>query len=176
MKIGIYFASKHGHRKIAAFLAVPLHSLGFDTLAIDLNKSPIKSCRVAEFDMVLVGVPVYQGGYPSEVRRFVEDNRRELRNARRAGFFSTCLSVTPGTPVSWQQSFVPVRKFLDDLAWSPQWVVFFAAALNYREYNPLVRWVLKKISVRNGGPADTSRDYEFTPWDHVERFAKGLRE
>ena len=38
MKIGIYFASKHGQtRKIAAFLAVQLHSL---------NKSPKKGeCR-----------------------------------------------------------------------------------------------------------------------------------
>jgi menaquinone-dependent protoporphyrinogen IX oxidase len=88
MKIGIYFVSKHGQtREIATFLAAQLHNLGCDTLAIDLNNSPIESCRVAELDMVLVGAPVYQGGYPSEVRRFVEDNRRELRNARRTGFF-----------------------------------------------------------------------------------------
>jgi menaquinone-dependent protoporphyrinogen oxidase len=173
MKIGIYFVSKHGQtREIATFLAAQLHNLGCDTLAIDLNNSPIESCRVAELDMVLVGAPVYQGGYPSEVRRFVEDNRRELRNARRTGFFSTCLSAAPGTPASWQQSLGPVRKFLDDLAWSPQWVAIFAGALNYQEYNPLVRWVLKKISVNNGGPGDTSRDYEFTRWDDVGRFAK----
>lgn len=173
MKIGIYFVSKHGQtREIATFLAAQLHNLGCDTLAIDLNKPPTKSCRVAEFDMVLVGAPVYQGGYPSEVRRFVEDNRRELRNARRTGFFSTCLSAAPGTPASWQQSLGPVRKFLDDLAWSPQWVAIFAGALNYQEYNPLVRWVLKKISVNNGGPGGTSRDYEFTRWDDVGRLAK----
>jgi hypothetical protein len=66
----------------------------------------------------------------------------------------------------------PVQTFLDDLAWTPQWVAIFAGALNYREYNPLVRRVLRKISVRNGGPADTSRDYDPTRWDHVERSAK----
>jgi menaquinone-dependent protoporphyrinogen oxidase len=98
--------------------------------------------------------------------------RRELRNARRTGLFSTCLSAAPGAPASWQQSLGPVRKFLDDLAWSPQWVAIFAGALNYQEYNPLVRWVLKKISMNNGGPGDTSRDYEFTRWDDVGRFAK----
>jgi menaquinone-dependent protoporphyrinogen IX oxidase len=48
MKVAIYFASKHGQtRKIAKFLEVQLHELGFDVTSIDLNTPPI-SLRSAD--------------------------------------------------------------------------------------------------------------------------------
>jgi menaquinone-dependent protoporphyrinogen oxidase len=34
-----------------------------------------------------------------------------------------------------------------------------------------MRWMIKRISQKEGGPADTSRDYEYTDWDQVARFA-----
>jgi len=69
-----------------------------------------------------------------------------------------------------------VRKFLEESAWTPQWIASFPGALYYREYNPLVRWLLRRISVRAGGPTDTSQDHEFTRWDEVARFARDFAE
>jgi len=177
MKIGIYFASKHGQtRKIADFLVQEFGSVGHEVRRMDLSEGSRGADNIQEFDAVLVGAPVYQGSYPAAVRRFVEGQRRELNSARRSGFFSTCLSATPGTPDAYRESLGPVRKFLEQKAWTPQWIASFPGALYYREYNPLVRWLLRRISVRAGGPTDTSQDHEFTRWDEVARFARDFAE
>jgi menaquinone-dependent protoporphyrinogen oxidase len=44
----------------------------------------------------------------------------------------------------------------------------------FTKYNPLMRWVLKQISKRAGGPTDTSRDHELTDWQQVEQFAEAF--
>jgi len=33
---------------------------------------------------------------------------------------------------------------------------------------------MRMISRQEGGPTDTSREFEFTDWDHVDRFAAEL--
>jgi menaquinone-dependent protoporphyrinogen oxidase len=43
-------------------------------------------------------------------------------------------------------------------------------AMAYTKYGPLLRWIMKQIAKRNGGPTDTSRDHEMTDWVQVERF------
>ena len=173
MSIGIYFVSKYGQtRKIAQFLTTQFGNLGLQARSIDVSDVSSDSTKTLEFDALLIGAPVYQGSYPSAVRRFIENHRRELLTATRTGFFSTCLAATPGTADSYRESLVPVRKFLDDVAWTPQWIATFPGALNYREYTPVVRWVLKRISVQSGGPGNTSKDHELTRWDEVARFAE----
>jgi menaquinone-dependent protoporphyrinogen oxidase len=44
----------------------------------------------------------------------------------------------------------------------------------YTRYNPVVRWVIKRISKRRGGPVDTSRDHEVTDWAQVRRFVDAV--
>ena len=46
-----------------------------------------------------------------------------------------------------------------------------AGALPYTRYNFLVRFVMRRISKAEGGDTDTSRDYEYTDWAAVDRFA-----
>ena len=46
---------------------------------------------------------------------------------------------------------------------------WIAGALLYTRYNPLVRFVMRRISRANGGPTDTSRDYEFTDWSGLDK-------
>jgi hypothetical protein len=92
------------------------------------------------------------------------------------GFFSTCLTATPGTREAYLESLGPVSKFLEEVSWTPDWIASFPGALNYREYNPLVRWVMKRISQKEGGPTDASRDYELTRWEEVSRFAQDFDE
>jgi len=132
--------------------------------------------EVRNFDAVLVGSPVYMGGYPRAVRQFVRENHSELINVGSSGFFSTCLTATPGTRETYLESLGPVRRFLDEAAWTPEWIASFPGALNYREYNPLVQWIMKRISQKGGGPTATDKDYELTRWDEVERFAQDFDE
>jgi menaquinone-dependent protoporphyrinogen IX oxidase len=70
------------------------------------------------------------------VHEFVAKNRRELMAAPATGFFSTCLTATPGTREAYLESLGPVRRFLDDVSWTLDWIASFPGALNYRECNP----------------------------------------
>ena len=50
----------------------------------------------------------------------------------------------------------------------------FTGAVAYTRYGWWYRWYLKRISRRKGLPTDTSRDWDFTEWSEVERFAEKL--
>jgi hypothetical protein len=51
-----------------------------------------------------------------------------------------------------------------------------AGALLYSKYNPLVRFVMKRIAKEAGAATDTSRDYEYTDWVGLDRFVVELAE
>lgn len=55
--------------------------------------------------------------------------------------------------------------------WYPQTQTTFAGGLAYSQYNPLLRWWMKRIAKKAGGDTDTSKDYEYTNWDDVNIFA-----
>ncbi len=176
-RIGIYFASKHRQTdKIAHFLGECFANRVWDVYVTDLQDGGAGVPNVGNFDAVLIGAPMYMGGYPRAVRRFVNANRAELMQMGSTGFFSICLTATRGTRESYLESLGPVREFLDDVSWTPQWIASFPGALNYREYNPLVRWAVKRISRREGGPTDTSKNYDLTRWDEVSQFAEDFAE
>jgi len=58
-----------------------------------------------------------------------------------------------------------------DTLWTPQHVANFAGALPYRKYPWPLRLMMRFIVSRAGGDTDTSRDYEYTDWNAVDRFA-----
>lgn len=53
---------------------------------------------------------------------------------------------------------------------NPTRVELIAGALKYTQYNPLVRFIMRRIAATAGGDLDTSRDYEYTDWAAVDRF------
>jgi menaquinone-dependent protoporphyrinogen oxidase len=175
--IGIYFASKHGQTaQIAHFLGEWFTEHGADVHVADLSQGTQGLVEVRNFDAVLVGAPMHRGRYPSVVRRFVRENRTELMTVGSTGFFSVCLAETPGTQAAHLEALRPVRDFLDDVSWTPEWIASFPGALNYRDYNPLLRQIMRGISEKEGGPTDTTKNFEFTRWDEVERFAQDFHD
>ena len=56
----------------------------------------------------------------------------------------------------------------------PDVVGLFAGALVYTQYGWLKRHVMRAIVKREGGDLDMSRDYEYTDWEAVERFAHDI--
>ena len=170
--IGIYYASKHGQtEKIANFLGDCFCSRDWEVYVTDLARGA-GTPEISTFSAVLIGGPVYRERYPSPLGRFVRKNRLQLAALPSTGFFSTCLAATPTTRESYLESLRPVRRFLDDVSWTPNWIASFPGALNYREYNPLLRWIMEGIARKEGGPTDTSKDYELTRWQEVVRFAQ----
>ena len=52
----------------------------------------------------------------------------------------------------------------------------FAGALQYREYDFATRLVMRLLMSRGHHPTDAPRDYDYTDWEAVDRFAQHFAE
>lgn len=127
---------------------------------------------VAGSDAVVVGGSIRYGRYPAGLERFVREHR-ELIEDRANAFYSVSLSAGgPGAKPATAWGYVD--EFMKRTGWQPQRMASFAGALLYRRYNPFIRLLMRMIVGMAGGDTDTSRDYEYTDWDAVDRFAAEL--
>jgi menaquinone-dependent protoporphyrinogen oxidase len=170
--IGLYFASHHGQtRAIAAAIGQRLTNYGCDVTITDLEGDPRTRPGLHECDTVLIGAPLYIRRYPSAVTRFIRAHLTDLRRHPSTGFFSVSLTAALGTPEAYIESLGPLRELLSDIDWTPDWIASFGGALAYRQYDPLTRWVLRRIAAHYHHSTDTTRDHDLTSWPTVELFA-----
>jgi menaquinone-dependent protoporphyrinogen oxidase len=166
----VVYATREGQtQKIARHIAERLVRQGHAVELFDTDQGkPL--ANLSRFDAILVGAPIHAGGYPRSLVRFVREQRNLLRHVPSA-FFSVGLAVASRTHDGRAQTQPLVDKFIRDTGWRPARVEFIAGALPYSKYNFLVRFVMRRIARSEGGDTDTSRDYEYTDWEGVERFA-----
>jgi menaquinone-dependent protoporphyrinogen oxidase len=62
-------------------------------------------------------------------------------------------------------------RFLRQTRWRPQQTATIAGALQYSKYGAFKRQLMRAFVALAGGDTDASRDYEYTDWDAVARFA-----
>lgn len=160
-------------RKVAEYVDSVLEGQGFDVTTTHVSEA--SDVDVSEFDGVLVGASVNTGGHQPEVLTFVERNRRALAD-RPSGFFQLSLA----SAFSWAWARDGAADYVETLAgttgWQPDRVGLFAGALTYTQYDRKTRWLFKLAALAFGLGTDTSRDYEYTDWDDVERFATSFGE
>jgi menaquinone-dependent protoporphyrinogen oxidase len=100
-------------------------------------------------------------------------------NRRPGAFISVCLAVLQREEKVQQNVRAIMTRFLIASGWRPTMTTTVAGALLYTQYNPLMRWIMKRIAAGAGGDTDTSRDYVYTDWAalraFVQDFAAGLR-
>lgn len=165
----IAYASTHGHTaKICRRIADHLQAANLDVDLRDLgagdDDDPITH------DAVIAAASVHRGTYQPEVIRWAKRHSSSLA-VKPTAFVSVCLSAAEDTDES--------RDFVDGLfhdltvetGWKPGREVSFAGALQYREYDFFTRTLMRLLMRRGGHPTDTSRDYDYTDWRAVERFA-----
>ena len=67
------------------------------------------------------------------------------------------------------------REYVDRMSketgWRPDKVGLFAGAVKYSQYDGLTRFSSKLVVAVTTGDTNTSRDYEYTNWNNVKRFA-----
>jgi menaquinone-dependent protoporphyrinogen oxidase len=142
-------------------------------LAIHRANALPSGTAVQDFDVVLVAASVIMGRYQTYVRDFVSRHLPALNRAPTA--FISVNGHSPETDAAWRAAARGyVAKFLQATGWSPRWTATFSGALRYTRYRTVTRWIMKRISAHMGGPTDTTRDYEFTDWAAVDRFAAEL--
>lgn len=169
-KILIIYGTSQGQTgKIGASIKDVLLREGHSVELFDVKKIP-SSVMPRNFDAVLVGASVHVGGYQRDLKKWVKGHSIELKSVT-SGFFSVCLGVLQ-KEASVQQE---INKILEDFfkasLWQPQAKAVFAGGLAYSKYGFLVKWWMKRIAAKAGGDTDTTRDYEYTDWSAVNKFA-----
>lgn len=169
-QILIFYGTNYGQTaKVARFIADRLTTHGVATKLVNGDEAP-HDLSIADFDGVIVGGSIIRGRHQRCVRRFVSDNRDALNRVPSA-FFSVSGSAGNRAARGQIDAQRCIEEFLCETGWHPVLTERVAGAMAFTKYNPLLRWMLRQISKRNGGPTDASRDHELTDWIRVERFA-----
>jgi menaquinone-dependent protoporphyrinogen oxidase len=122
------------------------------------------------FDGFLVAGSVHMGRHQGHLEELVGRNLERL-NRSPSAFVSVCGALAGHWPSGEEEARRYVTRFLDRTGWRPIRGVSFAGAVPYTRYGFFTRWMMRFISWRTGRPTDTLRDWEFTDWDAVDRFA-----
>jgi menaquinone-dependent protoporphyrinogen oxidase len=158
-----------------------MSSHGFDVDVKNLRDDS-GSVDLDEYAAAILAASVHIGKHEREMVKFVKDHLAELDRLPSA-FLSVTLSEAgaerlDATPEERARHSAGVRevmeKFFVDTGWRPQRVKPIAGALLYSKYNPLIRFVMKRIAKKAGAGTDTSRDYEYTDWVSLDRFVDDL--
>ena len=118
---------------------------------------------------VVVAASVLKGHHQGYIREFVRRHARRL-NQLPTAFVSVC-GAARGDPLTAEGY---LEALLRESGWQPTIARSFTGAVAYTKYPWLLRWVMKRISRQKGLPTDTSRDWDFTEWDQVDRFGRAL--
>ena len=171
-RIAIVFGSVDGHTaRVAERIGATLVRAGH---AVDVAPAgpPGAADSLAQYDAVIVGSSIRYGHHRPQVEALVRANLGAIV-ARPNAFFSVSLSAGgPGARPAAASGFV--EEFVERTGWQPRSVALFAGALRYTHYNPFIRFMMRLIVGAAGGETDTSRDYEYTDWDAVDRFAEAF--
>ena len=173
-ELPVFFSTTDGQtRRIAEAFAAHARFLGVDSHAIDLTSA--QAARVSWFRVrgVVLAASVHAGTHQPEAEAFVRRHLAEL-NVRPSMFLSVSLSICSRLPDEVASARRIAAAFPEHLGWTPAQVVCVAGRLAYTQYGLLKRFVMRRIAVKAGGPADTSRDHEMTDWDQVRAAADDL--
>ena len=172
-RILIVYGTSHGQTaRIAQNMSDILTAMG-DMVALARPEALPRYITPGRFDGVIVGASINFSRHQSSIRRFVRANRNVL-NTTPSAFFSVSGAASGTDEGSRAAAQRYVDDFIGETGWLPATTDAIAGAMAYTKYSPLVRWMIKRIAQRSGGPTDTSRDHEFTDWAQVQRFVEAF--
>lgn len=168
-RILVLYASFHGQTaRIAECIGAVLVKAGHD-VTVRPTDAPGARREIEEHDAVIVGGAIRYGHYARSLEGLVRVRAGAIAGRPNA-FFSVCLSAG-GPGAKPELAIRYVDEFRSRTGWQPRETAIFAGALRYRRYNPFMRFMMRLIVGAAGGDTDTSRDYEYTDWQAVDRFA-----
>jgi menaquinone-dependent protoporphyrinogen oxidase len=165
----ILYASKHGHTaKIAERIAATMRA---DGVGVDLQSADMADdLSPANYAAVVVGASIHAGHHQREIVDWAKKHQAALAEKPTA-FFSVCLAIADDTDEARASAAKYIADFEDETGWTAGTSTTFAGALQYLEYDFMTRTLIRLMMRRQGHPTDTSRDFDYTDWDAVERFA-----
>jgi menaquinone-dependent protoporphyrinogen oxidase len=175
-RVLLIWASREGQtEKIATRLSEHLEKAGQAVHSVNAaDSAATDEIDLGSYDLLVFGASIHAGGLERELVRFIDSNAERIEPKRRS-FFLVSLSAATRDPQLRAESLTDARqKMQKQLPVVFDDVEMIAGALVYSKYSRLLKWVMKKIAASAGETTDTSRDYEYTDWQQVERYANRL--
>ena len=168
-KILIIHSSVDGH---TTHICERIRSVRND-LDIDIiSLSKTKNISLNKYEMIVIGASIRYGKYRKELFEFIEKNLNVIHSKKNA-FFSVNVVARKAEKNSTDTNPY-IEKFLLKTSWKPKIIDVFAGKIEYPKYNLFDRSIIKFIMWMTNGPTDSSKNFEFTDWSKVEKFAKNL--
>ncbi|MDE3172957.1 MAG: flavodoxin domain-containing protein [Gemmatimonadota bacterium] len=172
-RVLIVYGTSYGQTaRIASRIHQLLAHQGFD-VTVRKGDELGSALNPVSYDGVLVGASMIRHGYQQYMRAFVH-RHASILNGMPSAFFAVSGSAGSANGAERDEAKRLADRFCRSAGWQPMMIESIAGAIAYTKYNWLLRWVMKRISAREGGSTDTSRDHEYTDWSQVERFAVGF--
>jgi menaquinone-dependent protoporphyrinogen oxidase len=170
-EVPVFYASTEGQtRRIAERMADRLRRRGLSSAAIDVGGAAAAMIEWRYVRGAMVGASLHAGRHQRQAATFVTSHRREL-NERPSAFFSVSLAAASKQAEEVAAARAIAADFVTATRWHPDTAICLAGRLAYSQYGFVKRFFMKRIARKEGGPTDTSRDYEYTDWEAVDRFA-----
>jgi menaquinone-dependent protoporphyrinogen oxidase len=156
---------------IAQYIADVMRAHGHEADPADIRQA--EGTVPAGYDGVIVGASIHMGKHDRHAVDYVRHNRTALLHLPSALF-----SVSLAAHGDIEEAEGYVEDLERDTGWRPAKVALFGGALRYTQYGFLKRHMMKKIVSGKPGHlgTDVSRDYVYTEWDGVKRFAEDFLE
>lgn len=165
----IVYGSSYGQTaKISERMGRLLTELGHDVTLMRGDRRPW-DIGIDAYDGVIVGASVIGGKHQGYIEQFVRQHRDAL-NAMPSAFFSVSGSAASPEASGQAEARRCLDAFLKKTGWRASRTATIAGAMAYTKYGPLLRFLIRMVARRRGGPTGTSRDHEYTDWVQVERF------
>jgi menaquinone-dependent protoporphyrinogen oxidase len=171
VEVPVFYATTEGQtRRIAERMAGRLRLRGLLASAVDVTSPQATAIDWTAVRGAMLGASLHIGKHQRSARRFVGANLARL-NAVPSAFFSVSMAVASKNQVEVESARKIATDFLSASGWHPGAVECVAGRLAYTQYGFITRLLMKRIARKEGGATDTSRDWEYTDWDAVDRFA-----
>jgi menaquinone-dependent protoporphyrinogen oxidase len=173
--IPVFYATTEGQtRRIAERFAAQVREHGLDSRAVNVaSPAEIAAIDWTRVRGACVAASLHRERHQAEAVAFARRYSRELSQIPSL-FMSVSLSAASKNPAEVRAAEKLAQEFPVASGWVPWKVAAVGGRLAYTQYNFLVRWVMRRIALKEGASGDTSRDHEYTDWAHVIGLADRL--
>lgn len=169
--IPVFYATTEGQtRRIADYLAARLRGHGLDSRAIAIASEEASHIDWSRVRGACLGASLHMQKHQAEATAFARVHRAEL-SCIPSLFLSVSLSAASKNRDEVAAAQRLAEQFAVETGWHPGQIASVAGRLAYSQYNWLVRLFMRRIALKEGASADTSRDHEYTDWWQVDELA-----
>jgi menaquinone-dependent protoporphyrinogen oxidase len=163
----IVYQSRFGHcANVAEHLADRARDRGLRTTVLHVDVA--RGADLGLYDGVVLVAPVYFGGYPNGVMKFLRKRRVALA-ARPVAFVSVGNEAANADSAHQANVARKLQRIAVETGVRFDVVTAVAGALSYPRYGTLLRVAMKLQAYVAGTPTDTSRVHELTDWNALDR-------